>query len=347
MFKRLGSLLLKDFKVAYRNYFLVIVVAVAVLLVLVTNFLIPKSLNSELKIIYYMERNNVQQFSSLIKSLENSSGNVRVESRESLVQKLKGDKSSIGMVLKQDSAGANIEFVMQGYESEKTKNALLISMRALFQEGRISTDNIRYTRLNTSEIREIPFNKLMVPLMIFTEPVMLGFIFIATLVFMEKEEGVTKAYMVSPGKIPEYLASKIILVALLGIISTLIITIATVGFNVNWGFLMLLVIVGSAFGSATGLFLASFFDNISSAMIWILFVSLILSAPQAAYFIPSFSPAYITIMPTYSMMFAIKEAIFPSGNTAIIYSALLTTGIISILLYALSIVTYRRTLSRD
>ena len=347
MFKRLGGLLLKDFKVASRNYFLIIVVAVAALLVLVTNFLIPKSLNSEVNIIYYIEGNDVQQFSSLLKSLESSRGNVRVESRENLLEKLKADKNSIGMVLKQDSAGANIEFVMQGYESEKTKNALRISMGALLQGENVNTNNISYTRLNTAEIKEIPFNKLMVPLMIFTEPVMLGFIFIATLIFMEKEEEVTKAYMISPGKIPEYLASKIILVALLGVISTFIITMATVGFNVNWILLMLLVIVGSVFGSVTGLLLASFFDNISSAMIWILAVSLILSAPQAAYFIPGFSPAYITVMPTYSMMFAIKETVFPSGNTAIVYSALLTTGIISMLLYALSIVSYSRALSRD
>jgi hypothetical protein len=250
------------------------------------------------------------------------------------------------LVLGSENGVPAVEFIMQGHENEQVKNALAATIRAVLDSGQSDFSDIKIVELKNNTGVEIPFNKGIVPLMILTEPVLLGLVLIAALVFMERDEETIISYTVTPGRIHEYLGSKIILMLLLGFISTLLITALTVGFNVDWLELMLLLTAGSIFGSTLGLFIASFFDNISKAMMWIQAVSIILSAPQASYFVPSFAPSYIRIMPTYGLMFAIKEAVFPSGNTGIIYSAAAEVGIINIILYFLCTLSYSRKRAR-
>ena len=157
----------------------------------------------------------------------------------------------------------------------------------------------------------------------------------------------SKAYMVSPGGIAEYLWSKVILIVTLGLISAMLITVFTMGFAVNWLMLMAITIAGSLFSSTVAMFIASFFDNISKAMIWILGISLLLTAPMISYFVPSFAPRIVTMIPTYSLMFAIREAIFPSSNMAVFYESISVLLIVSALLFSLSILSYKRRLLRD
>lgn len=348
MMKRLAGLFKKDTKIAYRNFFFGIVVLSAALLIVVTNFFIPEKINTDAKIIYYYEGGNEQSLVPLLKFLENKAGNLRVDSKEEIAQKMEKDRNTIGMVIKQVNNSPSIEFVMQGYESEKTKRALEISMKAVLDAGKAGSTNIKTVVLkDAAGDMDIPFNLWIIPVMILSEPVMLGFILIAVLAFMEKEEGTTKSYLVSPGRVPEYLGSKIILMVILGLMSTFLITSFTVGFNVNWPMLLLIVTVGSIFGSTLGLLIASFFNSLSKSMVWLVIISMILSLTQVSYFMPSFAPLYLTIVPTYGMLFALKEAIFPSGNPGIIYQTLFTTGITSIVLYLLCIVSYKRTLVKD
>jgi hypothetical protein len=346
--KRLLGLLKKDFKIAFRNFFFLIVLIVAVILISVVNFLIPEKINTDAKLIYTIEESFSNEPNVLSSYLENQPNNIKVTSKEQVIEEMKKDRNTIGIVVKTANQKLSLEVITQGYENQQSKRALALTFESMLKAENLANSNIETITLkDASDFNTIPANKGFVPLIILNEPVMIGFILLATLIFMEKEEATTKAYMTTPGGIGIYLLSKIILMSVLGLISTVLITVFTVGFNINWMQLILIVIAGSTFSSTVAMVMASFFDNISKAMVWILGLSLVFTVPMASYFIPSFAPKYVTMMPTYGLMFAIREAIFPMGNPSIIYESVITLSIISLVLYGLSLVLYRRSMLMD
>ncbi len=346
--KRLFGLLKKDFKIAFRNFFFLIIFVVSLILVSVTNFLIPEKINTDAKLIYAVENIQVSEHNILLKYLESQSSSIKASSREQVVEEMKKDRSTMGIIITNSNNQPALEIIVQGYENEKSKEALALSFEAMLKAGSIDTSNIETIVLkDAKDFNSIPLNKGFVPLILLNEPVMLGFILLATLIFMDKEEETAKAYMTTPGGISRYLLSKIILMSVLALMSTILITVFTIGFNINWLHLVLIIIAGSVFSSTVAMVMASFFDNISKAMVWILALSLVFTVPMASYFIPSFAPGYIRVMPTYGLMFAIREAIFPMGNPSIIYENVIILSIISLVLYGLSIVLYRRSICAD
>jgi ABC-type Na+ efflux pump permease subunit len=345
---RLTGLLKKDFKIAYRNYYFLIVLVVAVLLILVVNFLIPERIDTGPKILYAVEGEQSEETRAVISSIDKQAKSERLEGREDVIKGMEADRESLGLVIGQSRGRPSFEIIMQGYESRQSKNAFALSIEAMLDAGKKDSPDIQTVVLNQGTNRgEIPFNKSFVPLMILNEPVMLGFILLATLIFMEKGEGTIKAYMVSPGGLTEYLVSKIILICVLGLLSAVLITVFTVGFGIHWPMLIGITIAGSLFSSTTALFIASIFDTLSKAMVWVMGISLLLTAPMISYFMPGFSPVMVTAIPTYSLMFAIREAVFPAGNKAIFYQSMAVLLAISTVLFVLSVLSYRRSLLGD
>ncbi len=64
---------------------------------------------------------------------------------------------------------------------------------------------------------------------------MLGFMLVASLVYIEKTEGTIKAYAVTPpGRVIEYLLSKSIVMMILGITGATIMTLLVLGTQINY-----------------------------------------------------------------------------------------------------------------
>ena len=352
MIKRFLWLIKKDTVTAYRNYYFLIVVAVALLFALLIRFVVPEDTSVKATVFYstnYSGELRTQLYETIGQSKDINQNIVSVASREEIIGKMKENTNSFGMFIKQGDIRPTIEFIFQGYENEQSRNTLIIAMKDSLS-GK-TAENLKIDTIllkeNISRDMNIPMNKNILPLFLLMEPAMLGFVLIASLIFMEKEEGTIRAYVTTPGKIPEYLASKIAVMVLLGIISTLIGSLIVVGFNADYLSLLALVIVSGIFFSALALILASFFENISQSIIWLIVISIMLSLPIVSYFLPSFAPIYIKILPTYSMMFAIREAVFSTGNTGIITSTLITFTVLSIISYLLAIFAYNRSLLRD
>lgn len=351
MLRRYFALLKKDIITGFRNYFFLVVIVVALVFAGIINFVIPENAEIKPNVYYYIEYQGVHKdvFEEVFKASELRHNNIfGVDSREKIVEKMKENFNSIGMVVNNIDNSPTVEFIMQGYENKEVVNTLVLSMKddidnIIREEIEIDT---LYLKNKTAQ-ENIPFNKNVLPIFLAMEPTMLGLVMIAAFVFMEKDEGTIGAYRVSPGRIPEYLASKITLMIILGILSTIISTVLVVGFKADYLSLLAIVVVGSIFASGLGLILASFFDNISQSMVWIVFISIIFSVPFASYFMPSFAPLYIRLLPTYQLQFAIREAVFPTGNMEIINSTVLTFAVLSIISYAVAIFSYKHNLTRN
>jgi len=320
MLKRMITLMKKDIKLVTRNWYLFITIFVAVLFSLLVNFVIPENLSLE-PTVFILDESEGKALNVMAEDLASKDNGRMVNTREALEEKMKETTGSLGMVLRGTLENPDAEFVVHGYENSKARALLRLEMDDYY--GKISSDeDIPIRQIgNTQRAYDVTFNYSLLPMFLLMEPVLMGLFFIATLMLFEKAEGTVGAYAVSPGRTFEYLFSKIIVMFLLGLVSMYFVTLTTVGLRANLGLMFLIAVSGSFFGSSLGLLITSFFDRLSKAMVWIIFVSLMLSAPFASYYLPSFSPLFIRIMPTYSLLFALKETIYQTGQTSIVYEA--------------------------
>ncbi|NPV43667.1 MAG: ABC transporter permease [Firmicutes bacterium] len=347
MIKRFSALIKKDIKIAFRNYFFLIVVAVAVLFALLTNYVFPKEINLEPRVFYYIEDKNgsLKTISRIMEKAKLENNKIfETNSINELEEKVENDFNSIGIIIKNPLQKPEIEFVFQGYENQKIRNALLLSLKhEILKNMDVNVPEMSTIILNKyGDLEEIPFNKMLVPAFIVMESILLGYFLIAALIFMEKEEGTNKALYVSPAKITEYLFSKVILMVILGMISCLILTFLTLGSGINYTWLIFYLILGSIAAALLGLILASFFDNISQASVWIIAVSILFSLPFLSYFYPNFAPNLVKVIPTYYLLFATKEIIFPTGNSGIVSISIIGLIIFNIIGFFATLKLYKR-----
>lgn len=338
--KSFKKLIKKDTIMILNNYFLYVTIFIAVLFILLVNFVIPENIGVEPKIIMLSE---YKEGDVILNKLAEENPNIQtVKTRKELEEKMEENFNSMGYVLIDPQ---NVEYVLQGYENDITKNLLELEIESSYQEFG-STPNFSMTKLRNVNTEKLPFNKSIVPLFLVMEPALLGLFLIATMVFTEKEERTIKAYAVTPGSMLSFLVSKEIVLIALGFVSLLSVTLLTIGFEANYGWLILLTICGSLMGSGMGLLIASFFDNLSQAMVWVIVGAIILSLPFASYFAPSFSPLLVRVLPVYPLMFAYKEAIFSTGNTSLMLNACILSLVIGVVLLFLANINLKRTLSK-
>ncbi len=86
-----------------------------------------------------------------------------------------------------------------------------------------------------------------IPLVLFSDPSMVGFFFIGALVMLEKVQGVIQYVVVTPLRSMEYLLAKVVSLTILAIAATVMITLATYGYDLNWFLLILAVTLISSF----------------------------------------------------------------------------------------------------
>jgi hypothetical protein len=153
----------------------------------------------------------------------------------------------------------------------------------------------------------------MTPVFICFEALIIGFILGGALMLSEKEEGTVRAFRIAPLGVDRYLVSKTVLFSLIAVVYALLMAFFCVGLNFSVLCFILLSFFGSAIFSLIGLAFTTFFKDISS---WFFSMALLLSVnmlPAVSYSEPSFSPFWIKIIPSYSMIFAYKNILLGTG----------------------------------
>lgn len=332
---RFLSLIKKDWLLTTKNYFFYVTLFMALLMVVVIKFVVPEDISITPTTFVLFEYDAPED---LIKGFEEN-GYKLVESREAMDVMLEENIQSYGLIYKDETT---VEYRLQGHENARYKEFLELGTQFMFQEYYGEVDVKITDTKDFSQVEETPFNKLLLPLFHVMEPALLGMFLIATMIFSEKEENTITAYATTPSSINRFILSKTVVLILFGLMSLLVTTILVAGIGPKYGLLIIMTIICSFMGSALGLLLASFFDNISAAMLWIIGGSLLLSMPFMTYFSPGFSPLWMKALPTYYMLFAYKEAVFPTGNTGIIYQTMGICLVVGLAAYGLSLLRYQR-----
>ncbi|HKJ84853.1 MAG TPA: hypothetical protein VKA06_02195, partial [Spirochaetia bacterium] len=110
---------------------------------------------------------------------------------------------------------------------------------------------------------------------------------------------------------------------ILGIAYGFVVVAVAVGFGANWPALLGLLVWASLFMTIFGLGFAVWFRNLSHWFFPGLAVLVLNMLPFFAYIYPVFNPRWVQVIPSYSLVFALREALFPTGDAQLITRTLL------------------------
>ena len=174
---------------------------------------------------------------------------------------------------------------------------------------------------------------------------LMGLFILAAYMMMDKKEGVIKAYAVTPSPVWQYLASKVMVVVLTAVITSLIIIIPILGAEINYGWLLLFLIGGGFYASSLGQLLSGYYDDMEQGFGLLFTLMLVHGIPVIGYYIPSWDPLWLKFIPSYYIVYGFKELILQNGDIPfVLWSAL---GLFSggFIMFLLAVRRIRRTLS--
>ena len=338
---RLAANTLKELRLGWRSYYFLLVVGVAIAYFLLVTFLIPEDLtvSPDVVVLNEMEEGS-QVMENLFGGDMESDKLLLAKDRDDLEKTMNRRFNSVGIVLKGSEREPAFELVFQGHESQDIRELLRLSI--LQRTGALNSEEgygIEYLEDRKPVDEAIPFNKSFLPVLLMSEAVMLGMFLVFAMIFGEKSEETIKAYSITPGRIWEYLGAKVIVLAILGVLFTLILTPMVVGIGPRYGELLLIVVVGSTLSTSIALIFASFYNNLSQSLVPMLGLSLVFGLPMISFFIPGFSPWYLRILPTYTILFALKGAVFP-GSIQVGISSLWLIALEGAIAFTIAVLVY-------
>lgn len=130
-------------------------------------------------------------------------------------------------------------------------------------------------------MRQLPNNikVISIPLVVFSDPSVVGFFFIGGIVMLEKVQGILNYIVVTPLRTREYLLSKVISLAILGEAAGIAIVLQTYQGKVNWLLLITGIFLSSVFFTLFGFLIAAGCRTINQYFIKAVPYTLILILP--------------------------------------------------------------------
>ncbi|WP_058484945.1 ABC transporter permease [Defluviitalea phaphyphila] len=360
---------IKELKLASRGYYFYIELFVAFLILFVFLFAVPATFDSKSSEYIYLdmpkEAKDMYLEEILYKDIDKKAEVVKVKidnekkdallyitedkkiyvlnNKEDVIDIADKERKTSGIIKIDDENNVKYEYYLQGYESQRLKNLLKIlhveeadTLKEVMDNQDVRSISTNYELLSDRE-------NILPSVLVFNGSLM-GLFIIAAYIFLDKKEGVIKAYAITPSPVWQYLMSKVGVTSFTSIISSLIVLIPIMGFKPDYILLLVLLIVTGFFSSSLGLLIASFYKNIMQAFGVLYVVMMLMILPNIAYFIPSWDPSWIKIIPTYFMLEGFKTILI--GNNDFIYILSVSGGflITGIILFVISNERYKRNL---
>ncbi len=265
-----------------------------------------------------------------------------VESEEDLIR-LAFSEKKIGTEIRVDLTGTiYFTYFLQGYETDRLVNLLYImhneSPDALIQQ-------IENQKIRTLDIAKTLNNRQnMLPLFIVFTGSLMGFFIVMAYIFLDKDEGVINAFVVTPSSLWTYLLSKVGVIVTTVLISSSIITIPITGIGINYlPFYGLLITTTFSF-AALGLLITTFYDSIEKAFGVVYLVMIVFMLPVFPYIIPSFDPVILRYFPTYTILNGFKDILL-NNNMTYVWTYSLIYLIAGVLLLWAANIRFKKTLT--
>jgi hypothetical protein len=349
--KKLITTIAKDIKLSFNGLYFYIEFGLALIFILIMLFVVPENFQSGQSYQLILEVDEPLKTQLTKQLMDNNTSDTDENTvyihttKESLQNAMEKNRNTVGLIVRSEANKVKYELVLQGYESD--------TMKALMKtiiEGEVLAKVPGFESAVTTRVLEPNAIKLsdranILPIYLTMNVALMGLFIIAAYIFLDKDEGVIKAFAVTPVRIWQYLASKIVIMAFMGVATSLLVCFAVVGFSINYGRLILLVLAFNFFGSALGLLISSYFDAMTKAMGALYMVIMVLMFASIAYLMPSFNPIWIKWFPSYPMLFSFRALLLPEGNVSYIYQNIGVFFILSAVLFAFANWRFKKTLT--
>ncbi|MFW6213630.1 MAG: ABC transporter permease [Spirochaetota bacterium] len=319
--RKLTSLLGQDFVLAWRNGHIAVVIAIAVLMIALV-FLLPAQFDTGPGE-YVLDR---IPGAPVREALVEMDANVEAlaSTQEEFDAALAENQNALGIVIDGSLEQPRVEVIKRTSVPDQNVSVLIATVDYVLQAlARGEVPELPVERIRP-QAEMIPVNLMGLPVFLAFEVGILGFLLVAVFVFQEKQEGTIRAYRITPAGLWTYIASKTLVFTILGLSYGTVVVAAALGFAVDWLSILGLVVWASTFMTLFGLGFAVWFNNLSHWFFPGLAVLVLNTLPFFSYVYPVFSPDWIEVIPSYGLIFALREALFPTGDTELVGQTLLT-----------------------
>lgn len=342
---KLLATFLRDLKVSYRSFYIYIEFIMALIIVAVLLFVVPENFDGQGKLYLYLDP--VLSNSGIEEALSKDESTlvIMVESLEEVKASLSEDRTAQGASITLNGGKIQYDMVLQGYESDKVRNLLeeVLKLELLKEDPSFDPGTAVRTLEENSERLSDRISYM--PILLLLNSAFMGLFIVAAYIFMDKEEGTIRALTVTPVSIREYLLAKSGVMLFTGLFTGLLTTVLVAGGQVHYGLLLILLTASNFFGTAVGLFIASFYDSVIKAMGALYVAIMILAFGAVSYFMPSFSPFFMRVLPSYPLLFAFREVFLKDADTGfVLQNSLLFLGI-GTLVFLVSVKRYQKTIT--
>ena len=319
--RKLLTTFAKDARLSFQGLYFYIEIGIALIFVAVMLFVVPENFNGTQTYFVHLDLSQ-EEADAVLPSFQDAQESVVLfDSLDDLKQALEKDRSAVGLSISRAGPSYRFELVLQGYESENMRQLIKSTIEGEFLRelpGYVSQSSV--TTLEENSVR-LSDRKNILPIYLTMNVALMGLFIIAAYIFLDKQEGLIKAYSVTPVYIWQYLASKMMIMLLMGLVTSTVTMLALAGADMNYPLFWLIIISFNLFGSALGLLIASFFDTMVKAMGAMYVGIVVLMLPSVSYFLPSFSPVWIRWMPSYSMLYAFRDLLLGQNTGYVLTQA--------------------------
>ncbi len=330
--KRFSSLFIQDLLLAYRSGHVLITGLLLVGMLALVIFL-PSELKVHNELI--LDQTPRADLASFL-SLNDVPQDIVYTDQDAFRAALEQQPSKVGVVYSGGIDQPQFEIITSSIVSEQNLGLLEASLDYAMSQLRGERGGNIAVEFLYPPAAPPPFNLKFVPIMLVFEVVLLGFFIAAVLMFQEKQEGTLRAYRVTPAGAMQYILSKTTLFITLSLAYGLPILLLGFGLRINYGLLLLLVVLSSALMTLFSLAIAVFFRNLSEWFFVGVAVLVINSLPMLSYSLPSFSPAWMRWIPSYPAVFAARDILFSAASFERIAPTLLYLSALTLLALAAS-----------
>ena len=331
MIRRLWSNIKKDWLHGVRHFYLLITIASAAIFILFIRFVLPEDYAAP----------EVYQYVETAFAETDLDGAVSFGSKPEFLTALNENPNAYGIAVEGTLSEPVVTIYMQSSVDESF--AELIKQSLLIEFSGQSIEPLR-TEVLIPELATIDFRDRFIPLILVMDSALIGMFLLSVMLFVEKEQKMHTAYMVSPGRLFEHLMSKAVVMMALSVISATLVVGFLRGTAANYGYLYLMMIPSSFVGAVIGLLIGAIYRNVSQSMTGLMTAYLILAIPIITYIAPSFAPPFNVLIPTHHMIRGLEAAVLPYVGFDIIWQSALVLLAFGVVGFGVSYHLYQRAL---
>ena len=336
---------LKDMQLSLKGFYIYIEIGFALVFVAVMLLAVPEYFEPKVTVYAHLDLEGPYQAAAEESLTQEGYDIILLPSREEVETELANDRGSVGLAVGLEDGRIVYDYILQGYEDEKFRNIIKTSIESGFAAEMPGYENVTTVTTLEGNVEKLSDRLNMLPVFLALNAAFMGLFIIASYIFLDKEEGTIRAFAVTPAKVWHYLLGKVGVMLVTGLLSGLIAAAFIAGLKAHYLHLTLLLIATNVFGSALGLFIASFFNTMTKAMGWLYMSIIVLAFAAVSYYNPAFSPLIIRILPSYPMLFAFRETLYEAGNLGYIYANVLGFTLAGVVFFLLSNWRFKKTLT--